>query len=212
MRIKVLIVDDHALFRQGLRALLEIDGQFEVVGEAERGDQACGMAACLEPDIVLMDIAMRDMDGMTAAKRILDVMPEARIVFLTQYENKEYILPAIRLGAAGYILKRSAADVTVKAIKRVYEGDFYIDPEIAAVVVDAYRGSDAGEGYGSLTDREREILVLLAKDKTNKEVASILSISAKTVDYHRSNLMRKLDIHSKVELTKFAIRNGLIDA
>lgn len=211
MRIKVLIVDDHALFRQGLRALLEIDGQFEVVGEAESGDRAFSMIKCLETDIVLMDIAMRDMDGMTAAKRILDIAPETKIVFLTQYENKEYILPAIRLGTAGYILKRSAADVTVEAIKKVYEGSFYIDPEISSVVVDAYRGNDAEEGYGSLTDREREILVLLAKDKTNKEVASILNISAKTVDYHRSNLMRKLDVHSKVELTKFAIRNGLIE-
>lgn len=211
MSIRVAIVDDHTLFRQGLRALLEIDGCSEVIGEAENANQSLELAINLKPEVILMDIAMRDMDGLTAARRILDVVPETKIIFLTQYENKEYVLPAVRCGASGYILKRSAADVVVKALQKVANGGFYLDPELSDILINTYKEPDYDNEFETLTEREREILILLAKDKTNKEVSSILGISVKTVDYHRTNLMRKLGIHSKVELVKYSIKKGLID-
>lgn len=211
MSIEVVIVDDHTLFRQGLRALLEVDGRFEVIGEADSASQSIDLAIKMRPRIILMDIAMRDMDGLTAARRILDIVPDAKIIFLTQYENKEYVLPAIRLGASGYILKRSAADVLVQAIQKVADGDFYLDTELSDVLVNAYKEIDGDNGFDALTEREREILILLAKDKTNKEIAAILGISVKTADYHRTNLMRKLGVHSKVELVKYSLKKGLVE-
>lgn len=211
MSIEVVIVDDHTLFRQGLRALLEVDGRFEVIGEADSASQSIDLAIKMRPRIILMDIAMRDMDGLTAARRILDIVPDAKIIFLTQYENKEYVLPAIRLGASGYILKRSAADVLVQAIQKVADGDFYLDTELSDVLVNAYKETDGDNEFDALTEREREILILLAKDKTNKEIAAILGISVKTADYHRTNLMRKLGVHSKVELVKYSLKKGLVE-
>lgn len=211
MAINVMIVDDHALFRQGLRALLETEESFDVVAEAESGSQALSMLCKAKPDVVLMDIAMRDMDGLTAARRIMEAHHDLNVVFLTQYENREYILPAIRMGASGYVMKRSPASVAIQAIKRASEGGFFLDPELSDVLVDVCRGENADCMYEALTDRERETLILLAKGNTNKEIAEVLSISVKTVDYHRSNLMRKLNLHSKVDLVKYAIKKGLID-
>lgn len=210
-KIKIFLVDDHTIFRQGIRLLLNLQSDLEVVGEADNGAQAVLMVQQLNPDVVLMDIAMKGMDGLTATKDILAVSPKTKVVLLTQHENKEYILPALKIGAAGYVLKRAAADEVVNAIRATYQGRSFLDPEIADIVVNAYRqGSE--DAYESLTEREREILILLAKGHTNNEIAPILNISPKTVDYHRSNLMKKLKLHSKVELTKYALKRGLIQS
>lgn len=210
-KIKIFLVDDHTIFRQGIRLLLNLQSDLEVIGEADNGSQAVLMVQQLNPDVVLMDIAMKGMDGLTATKDILAVSPKTKVVLLTQHENKEYILPALKIGAAGYVLKRAAADEVVNAIRATYQGRSFLDPEIADIVVNAYRqGSE--DAYESLTEREREILILLAKGHTNNEIAPILNISPKTVDYHRSNLMKKLKLHSKVELTKYALKRGLIQS
>ena len=210
-KIKIFLVDDHTIFRQGIRLLLNLQSDLEVVGEADNGAQAVLMVQQLNPEVVLMDIAMKGMDGLTATKDILAVSPKTKVVLLTQHENKEYILPALKIGAAGYVLKRAAADEVVNAIRATYQGRSFLDPEIADIVVNAYRqGSE--DAYESLTEREREILILLAKGHTNNEIAPILNISPKTVDYHRSNLMKKLKLHSKVELTKYALKRGLIQS
>lgn len=211
IKIRILIVDDHTIFRQGIKMLLSIQKDFEVIGEAENGSQALNMVQDLKPDIVLMDIAMKGIDGLTATKDILLICPKTKVIFLTQYENKEYILPALKIGAAGYVLKRAAADEVVDAIRTTYQGRSFLDPEIMDIVVNAYRQGDE-DVYETLTEREREILVLVANGHTNNEIAPILNISAKTVDYHRTNLMKKLNLHNKVELTKYAIKRGLINA
>ncbi|KUO61758.1 MAG: two-component system response regulator [Gracilibacter sp. BRH_c7a] len=211
MKIKILLVDDHTVFRQGIRMLLNLQDDFEIIGEAEDGSQAVAMVQNLKPDIVLMDIAMKGIDGLTSTKDILLTNPKTKVIFLTQHENKEYILPALRIGAAGYVLKRAAADEVVNAIRTAYQGRSFLDPEIADIVINAYRQGNE-DVYETLTEREREILVLLAKGYTNAEIAPILNISSKTVDYHRTNLMKKLNLHSKVDLTKYAIRRGLINS
>ncbi|KTE92476.1 two-component system response regulator [Desulfitobacterium hafniense] len=210
-KIKIFLVDDHTIFRQGIRLLLNLQSDFEVIGEADNGNQAVLMVQQLDPDVVLMDIAMKGMDGLTATKEILAMSPKTKVILLTQHENKEYILPALKIGAAGYVLKRAAADEVVNAIRATYQGRSFLDPEIADIVINAYRhGSD--DSYENLTEREREILILLAKGHTNNEIAPILNISSKTVDYHRSNLMKKLSLHNKVELTKYALKKGLIQS
>lgn len=209
--IRILLVDDHTIFRQGIRMLLNLQRDFEVVGEAEDGSQAVSMVQNLKPDVVLMDIAMKGIDGLTSTKDILLINPKTKVIFLTQHENKEYILPALKIGAVGYVLKRAAADEVVNAIRATYQGRSFLDPEIADIVISAYRQGNE-DSYETLTDREREILVLLAKGYTNNKIAPILNISPKTVDYHRTNLMKKLNLHSKVELTKYAIRRGLINS
>lgn len=208
-KIKVFLVDDHTIFRQGIRLLLNLQSDLEVIGEADNGALAVSMIPQLNPDVVLMDIAMKGMDGLTATKDLLAVSPKTKVILLTQHENKEYILPALKIGAAGYVLKRAAADQVVNAIRATYQGRSFLDPEIADIVVNAYRHGNKDE-YETLTEREREILILLAKGHTNNEIAPILNISSKTVDYHRSNLMKKLSLHSKVELTKYALKRGLI--
>ena len=209
--IRILLVDDHTIFRQGIRMLLSLQKDFEIVGEAENGSQAVSLVQKLNPDVVLMDIAMKDMDGLTATKDILLIYPNTRVILLTQHENKEYILPALKMGAAGYVLKRAAADQVVNAIRTTYQGRSFLDPEIADIVINAYRQGKE-DVYETLTEREREILVLLAKGYTNNKIAPILNISSKTVDYHRTNLMKKLNLHSKVELTKYALKKGLINS
>ncbi|BAE86407.1 response regulator [Desulfitobacterium hafniense] len=210
-KIKIFLVDDHTIFRQGIRLLLNLQSDFEVIGEADNGTQAVSMVQQLSPDVVLMDIAMKGMDGLTATKDVLAVSPKTKVILLTQHENKEYILPALKIGAAGYVLKRAAADEVVNAIRATYQGRSFLDPEIADIVVNAYRQGNE-DAYETLTEREREILILLAKGHTNNEIAPILNISSKTVDYHRSNLMKKLSLHSKVELTKYALKRGLIQS
>ena len=212
--IRILLVDDHTIFRAGLRVLLDLYPGFEVVGEAANAQEGLSQVRALSPDVVLMDIAMPGLDGLAATRMIREQSPQCRVIVLTQFENSEYIAPALKVGAAGYVLKRAADEELIRAIEAVHQGQTYLDPAVTSVVVDEYRrhldGGSDGDPYSLLTDREREVLVLAAKGNTNRGMAALLHISPKTVDFHRTNLMRKLGMHNRTELTRYAIRRGLI--
>lgn len=213
MVIRILLVDDHAMFRAGIRSYLQLAEDFRIIGEADNGQDALQKIKELSPDIVVMDIAMPGMDGLSTTRLIKETYPDSKVLLLTQHENREYILPALKMGAAGYILKRAAADELITAIKQVHSGKSYLDPYVTDVVVQDYRYKKTGmdeDAYDCLTDREREVLLYLTKGCTNKEIAETLCISFKTVDFHRTNIMRKLGINNRVELTKYAMRKGLI--
>jgi DNA-binding NarL/FixJ family response regulator len=209
-KIRILLTDDHAVLRAGIRALLEAQPDLEVIGEAGDGQAAVQRARELQPDVVVMDIGMPGLDGLAATRQILASNPKIRILFLTQHENKEYILPALKLGAAGYVLKRAEGDELITAIRTVYAGGTFLDPAIAsALVSEVNRDEKTADPFDSLSEREREVLVLLAQGKTYQQIAEILFISPKTVDFHRINIMRKLGLTNRAELTRFAIQRGL---
>jgi DNA-binding NarL/FixJ family response regulator len=209
-KIRILLADDHAVLRAGIRALLEAQPDLEVIGEAGDGQAAVQRARELQPDVVVMDIGMPGLDGLAATRQILDSNPKTRILFLTQHENKEYVLPALKLGAAGYVLKRAEGDELLTAIRTVYAGGTFLDPAIAgALVSEVNRDEKTADPFDSLSEREREVLVLLAQGKTYQQIAEILFISPKTVDFHRINIMRKLGLSNRAELTRFAIQRGL---
>jgi DNA-binding NarL/FixJ family response regulator len=213
-KIRVLVTDDHAIVRDGVCALLALTGDIEAVGEATNGREALEMVTRLSPDIVLMDIVMPLMDGLEATRRIHKEFPETKVIVLTQYEDREYVLPAIEAGASGFISKASASSELISAIRSVYRGDSFLSPSIARLLVEDYR-QIAREGKSKdtseqLTDREREILKLLAEGHSTPEIARILVISPKTVERHKTNLMAKLDIHNRLDLFKYALRKGII--
>ncbi len=212
MGIRILIADDHAIVRAGIRALLQLHPDFEVVGEAGDGHEAILQVRRLQPDVVLMDLAMPGMDGLAATHEICRISPQTRVLVLSQHENREYVLPALRAGAAGYVLKRAPDDTLIRAIRAVYAGETYVDPRLAELLVEEVRRSIEGsvDPLDTLTEREREILILLAQGKSYQEIAQTLFISVKTVDFHRTNLMRKLGLKNRTELVQFAMRRGLI--
>jgi DNA-binding NarL/FixJ family response regulator len=201
------------MFRAGVKALLESYADVEIAGEASDGTEAIQQVKELQPDVVVMDIAMPRMDGLTATRLLLEVNPKLKLLFLTQYENKEYIVPALKLGAAGYILKRAAADELVEAIRKVHQGHKYLDSAVTGLVLkDMYlRTEDSKDKYEDLTEREREVLINLVNGKTPKKISEILHVSIKTVEYHKTNMMHKLELTNMVELTKYAMRKGLIE-
>jgi DNA-binding NarL/FixJ family response regulator len=213
-RIRVLIADDHALMRAGVRALLTATEDIEVVGEAEDGDEAIREVRRLEPDVVLMDVAMPGLGGLEATLVIRKEKPDAKILVLTQYDDREYVSRFLKAGVAGYVLKRAAAAELVAAIRAVARGGLVLDPEIARDVLNE-QGRDASPGavedpYETLTDREKQVLKLVAEGSSNKEIAETLDISVKTAMAHREHLMEKLGVHSRTELIKFALRRGVI--
>ena len=213
-KIRVLVTDDHAIVRDGICALLALTGDMEAVGVATNGKEALGMVAKLSPDIVLMDIVMPIMDGLEATRRIRKQFPRIKVIVLTQYEDREYVLPVIEAGASGFISKIAASSELTSAIRSVYRGDSFLSPSIARLLVDDYRQL-AREGrnkdtFEELTAREREILKLLVEGRSTPEIARMLVISPKTVDRHKTNLMSKLDIHSRLDLFKYALRKGII--
>ncbi|WP_369685855.1 response regulator [Thermoflexus hugenholtzii] len=212
MGIRILIVDDHAIVRAGIRALLQLYPDFEVVGEAADGHEAILQTRRLQPDIVLMDIGMPGMDGLAATREIVRVAPRTRVLILSQHENREYVMPALRAGASGYVLKRAPDETLIRAIRAVYAGETYMDPRLTDLLVEEVRRSGEGptDPLETLSEREREILVLLAQGKSYQEIAQTLFISVKTVDFHRANLMRKLGLKNRAELVQFAMRRGLI--
>ena len=213
--IRVLIADDHAVLRDGIRALLGMYDDIEVVGEAEDGLEAVEQVGRLKPDVVLMDIAMPRLGGIEATLELRHRRSPTKVLVLTQYDTKEYIFTMLKAGAAGYILKKAAGTELVSAIRAVHSGESFLHPAVAKAVVDRYLSERAGEGpessYEQLTDREKEVLKLLAEGRSNREIAELLTLSAKTVMAHRANIMEKLDIHNRTELVKFAIRVGLVD-
>ncbi len=214
-KIRVLIADDHAVLRDGLHALLNKYEDIEVVAEAADGLEALERIVELKPDVVLMDIAMPRLGGLEATLEVRQRKLLTKVLVLTQYDNKEYVFQMLKAGAAGYILKKAAATELVSAIRAVYSGESFLDPSAAKAMVDRYIGN-AGEKeeehrLDELSDREKEVLKLLAEGQSNREIADLLRLSVKTVMSHRSNIMEKLDIHNRTELVKFAIRAGLID-
>jgi two-component system, NarL family, response regulator NreC len=213
--IRVLIADDHTLFRQGVRRLLEDSHSVSVVGEAEDGLDATRQAASLQPDVILMDISMPKMNGIEATRQILSERPEARVLILTMHDNERYIGQILRAGAAGYLLKDTPSAEFLSAIQAVHRGDSYLSPAVSRRILDGLMKEDGGQEtrtrLESLTPREREVLTLLAEGKSNREVARLLTISPKTVDVHRTHIMKKLDIHSIVQLVKYAIQQGVVE-
>lgn len=212
-KIRILIVDDHSVLRAGIRALLDVQPDFEVVGDAGDGQEALARVRELQPDVVLMDIGMPGIDGLAATRAIKDAFPEIRILILTQHENKEYVIPALKLGASGYVLKRADGDELLSAIRAVAVGDTFFDPRITGVLVDGVRRDiqTPTDLLDTLTEREREVFVMLARGNTYQQVAEALFITPKTVDFHRSNVMRKLNLNSRSELIRYALQRGLID-
>ncbi len=210
-KIKILVVDDHALMRDGIGALLGLHDDIEIVGEASEGKEAIKKARELAPDVIIMDIAMPGMDGLEATRRIGKKIPKMKVLVLTQHDNREYILSAIKAGAAGYVPKRALGSELIAAIRTVYQGDSFLYPSAAAALIEDYLQQAKGEEpYDRLTAREREILKLIAEGHTSRKIAAILIISLKTVLGHRAKIMEKLDIHNRTELIKYAMRKGLV--
>jgi len=213
-KIRVLIADDHTLFRESLRSLLNADEDIDVVGEAGDGIEAVCKSATLRPDVVLMDIAMPNMNGMQATRQMKKENPSIKVLILTMYDTEQYIFEMLRCGAAGYILKRAAARELIAAIQAVFQGEAYLYPSITRKVLDRYleeiKVGEKGEDEGRLTERELEIICFIAEGKTNHEISELLNISIHTVQTHRQNLMKKIKVHDRAELVRFAIREGFI--
>jgi two-component system response regulator NreC len=208
MPVRVLLADDHALVRQGLKALLEREG-LEVAGEASNGEELVRLAPQVRADVAILDIGMPVLNGLDAARELQKVCPETKIVVLTRHEEDQYVIEALRAGVKGYVLKSQAATELVQAIHQVWRGRIYLSPGVTHAVVEAYL-SGAEVASDSLTARERQVLQLVSEGKSTKEIANILGISVKTAESHRGRLMRKLDIHETANLVRYAIRRGLV--
>jgi DNA-binding NarL/FixJ family response regulator len=212
--IRVLVVDDHPIVREGICALLAVVGDIKVIGEAANGAEALDMVRELQPDVVLMDIAMPVMGGLEATRRICREFQRTKVLILTQYDDKEYVFPVIEAGASGFISKAAASSELILGIRSVYHGDSYLSPPVAKLLMEGYRqgvGSRvSNDPYDQLTDRERDVLKLIAEGYTTQEIADILVLSRKTVEGHKTNLMTKLDIHNRTALIKYALRKGII--
>lgn len=209
--IKVLLVDDHVILRQGLRTLLEQDGEVQVVGEAANGLEAIRMARACEPDVVLMDVAMPELNGIEATRRIVAAHPEVKVVILSMHADARYVKEALATGASGYVLKQAAFDEVAGAVRAAAAGSVYLSPAVAGVVAEHFRrgGQALDDPLDLLTPREREVLQLLAEGNSAREISLKLHLSVKTVETHRRNLMEKLGVHSLAGLTKYAVRAGL---
>ncbi len=212
--MRILIVDDHVVVREGLRALLETQPDIEVVGEATDGEEAVVRTKEAQPDIVLMDITMPGMNGLEATRLIKQDNPDVRILVLTMHEGDEYFFEFLHVGASGYFIKGGSSSELISALRAVSRGDVFLYPTMAKKLLSDYlQGMRAGKDkkeYDGLTNREREILKLIAEDHTNQEIAEMLVISTTTVQTHRANIMAKLGLHSRTELIKYAIRRGFI--
>ncbi|MHB1390050.1 MAG: response regulator [Thermoleophilia bacterium] len=213
--IRVLLADDHAILRSGLVRLLGEQSDIEVVGEAENGREAVQKVQELHPDIVLMDIGMPVMNGMEATKQIKKRDQQVKVLVLTMHDNEEYLFQVLQAGASGYVLKKAADSDLVNAIHVVARGDCFLYPSAAKMVVEDYlekmkSGSEPTSTFDTLTEREREILKLVAEGYTNREIAESLFISVKTVETHKANIMEKLNLHKRAELVRYAIRKGIL--
>lgn len=212
MKLKVLLADDHRLFRDGLRTLLKQHDELEVVGETVDGPETVQAVMKLKPDIILMDISMPNLNGIDATRKILADRPTVKIIMLSMHSDQRYVIESLRAGATGYLLKDCAVDELMAAILMVAKDQIYLARSIAKVILRDYINlvvSKPGSVFSTLSAREREVLQLLAEGKSTKEISSQLQVSVKTVETHRKQIMDKLNIHSIAQLTKYAIREGL---
>lgn len=214
MRIKLLLVDDHDVVRSGLRMLLEGETDIQILGEASTASEAVNLTNSLKPDVILMDIGLPDMSGIEATRKIKGLWPETAIVALTIHEDEEYFFKMLEAGASGYVPKRAAPEELITAIRVAASGEVYLYPSLAKLLVKDFLTQSQPEeqenALDGLTTRQQEVLALLAEGATNSEIAGKLFISPKTVASHRENIMQKLNLHSRTELVKYAIRKGLI--
>lgn len=212
MSIRILLADDHKITRQGLRSLLESDKDIEVIAEANNGREAVELSQKLIPDIIIMDVSMPDLNGVEATKRIITDNTTVKVIALSMHSDTLFVSEMLKSGAAGYLLKDCAFEELLQAIKTVSSGKTYLSPSISGVVVDDYLhrlSKSHVSDVDVLTDREREVLQLLAEGQSTKQIALKLHISAKTIETHRRQIMNKLDLHTVAELTKYAVRKGL---
>ncbi len=214
-KIRVFLADDHIILREGIRSLLGKVSDIEVVGEAGEGGETVAKVEQLAPDVVLMDITMPGMSGLEATKQIKQKYPQVKVLILTIHETSQYLSQMLQAGASGYVVKTTAASELISAIRAVHQGDVYLYPSITRMLVEDYLqrvdGVEERISYEGLTNREREILMYIAEDRKNKEIADLLGISVRTVQAHRTNLMDKLGAHDRTELVKYAISKGIID-
>ena len=207
--IEVLLVDDHPIVRDGIKAMLAECAHIRVSGEAVDGKDALGKTRELNPDVIVMDIGLPVMNGLEATKRLLASAPDTRVIILTVYDNKEYLLQAVHVGARGYIIKNAPSDELVEAIEAVHRGESYFPGELAGVVVDELTARGESGDSVELSRRERQVLALIAEGCTNRDVAARLKLSVRTIETHRKHIMTKLDIHTVAGLTKYSINRGI---
>lgn len=207
-KIRILLADDHAVVRQGFRLILSQQPDTEVVGEAGSGGQTLRLVSELKPDVVVMDIAMPDINGVEATRRITELGLEARVLILSMHKDSVYVRESLRAGAKGYLLKDSIDQDLLRAVRAVAKGDAFLSPEISRTVIEEYQQID--DPFDLLTARERQVLQMLAEGKVAKEIATELDVSVYTVDAHRGRIMKKLGLHSSTEVVRYAMRKGLI--
>jgi len=210
-QIRVLVVDDHAVVRQGLRALLELQDGIEVVGDAADGDEGVDAATQLRPDVILMDLVMRRLDGVSAMRLLRERLPETRVIVLTSFLDDDKLLPALRAGAAGYLLKNAEPQEVVRAVRTAHAGQAVLDPVVAARLVETLASDDRGDPIDRLTPREREVLVLIGRGFPNKRIALELGLSEKTVKTHVGHVLAKLGVSDRTQAAIAAVRASLVD-
>jgi len=212
-RINVMVVDDHSVVREGIKMVLSTDPELKVVGVASSGEEAVAEVHELAPNVVVMDIAMPGLSGFEATRMIREQNPDVKVLALTVHDSEAYVFQMLQAGAVGYVLKRASSEDVIQAVKAAHRGEAILHPSVAKMLITDYltrveHGDESS--YDTLSDREREILKLIAEGKTNKEIAQMLYLAVKTVQAHRANLMRKLGMHDRTELVKYAIRKGII--
>jgi DNA-binding NarL/FixJ family response regulator len=209
-KIRILLADDHAVVRQGFKLILGAQPDMEIVGEAGNGREAVELAEKLRPDVAVMDVAMPELNGIEATRRIAETAPRTRVLALSMHKDSVYVREILRAGARGYLLKDQIDSDLLAAVRAVARGEGYLSPAVSDAVLNDYR-KHVSDPIDLLTSREREVLQMIAEGKTNKEIATVLSLSVYTVDAHRGRIMEKLNLHSVNELVRFAVRSGLVD-
>jgi two-component system response regulator NreC len=209
-KIRILLADDHAVVRQGFKMILAAQPDMEIVGEAGNGREALQLAGNLQPDVIVMDVAMPELNGIEATRRLGELSPRTRVLALSMHKDSVYVREILRAGARGYLLKDAIASDLLAAVRAVARGEGYLSPGVSDAVLNDYR-RHVTDPIDLLTSREREVLQMIAEGKTNKEIATVLNLSVYTVDAHRGRIMEKLNLHSVNELVRFAVRYGLVD-
>jgi DNA-binding NarL/FixJ family response regulator len=209
-KIRILLADDHAVVRQGFKMILAAQPDMEIVGEAGNGREALDLAGQLQPDVIVMDVAMPELNGIEATRRVADLSPRSRVLALSMHKDSVYVREILRAGARGYLLKDAISSDLLAAVRAIARGEGYLSPGVSDAVLNDYR-RHVTDPIDLLSSREREVLQMIAEGKTNKEIATVLNLSVYTVDAHRGRIMEKLNVHSVTDLVRFAVRSGLVD-